>query len=125
MNRKTINILFVCTGNSCRSPMAEWILKDLLNRYGIENVSVGSAGMMTPQDRQSTNDAMMVMVERGIDISSHRSRTLTKRMVEEANLILVMEKVHRFFVEDMVPSAKEKVFLLKEYGSRGRAQDIQ
>ncbi len=105
--------------------MAERILKDLLNRYGIENVSVESAGIMTSQDRQPTNYAIMVMVERGIDISSHRSKMLTRQMVQDAGVILVMENAHRLFVEELVPSAKKKIFLLKEYGPGGCAQDIQ
>ena len=125
MNTNHLKILFVCTGNSCRSPMAEGILKHLLKKEGVDSVLVESAGTMAPEGMAPTNNALLAMVERGLDISGHRARTLTKEMVEDSDLIFVMEKAHQRFVEHMVPSAREKVFLLKAYRANGEKREVE
>jgi len=116
MKMHPYKVLFVCTGNSCRSPMAEGILKDLLEKEGVEDVVVESAGTMAPSGMSPTNFAVLTMVEMGIDISSHKAQPLTEAMVKEADLILVMERVHQHFIEHFLPSARDKVFLLKTFG---------
>ncbi len=80
---------------------------------------------MAPPDQQPTNEAQLVMVERGVNISKHRSRALTNRMIGEADLILVMERAHQSYIEKYVPSSRGKVFLLKAFGEKPEIGDIE
>jgi protein-tyrosine-phosphatase len=104
--------------------MAEGILNNLLQKRGIENIKVESAGTMAPTGCPPANYAFIASSENAIDISSHRSRLLTNEMVEEADLILVMEKAHKHFIEHQSDAARGKVFLLKAYGQGGKEKEI-
>lgn len=106
------HILVLCLGNICRSPMAEGILKKRLPRKTI--VSAGLRGM-TGWTADPTS--ARVMLEHGIDISTHRARNLTREMVEEADLILTMEQQQTQAVESRFPEAKGKVMRLGQYGN--------
>ncbi len=114
------HILFVCTGNSCRSVMAQYLLQDVLRRAGIEGVAVESAGVFAIEGMSSTRETQRVLLEAGVDCSTHRARTLTAEMALTADLILVMESFQADEVARRVPSAKEKVHLLKSYGRSPR-----
>lgn len=116
MTKKRFKVLFVCTGNSCRSPMAEGILNRILKSKGITHIQVQSAGTMPPYQMAPTSYAVLTSLEHGVDISAYRSKDLTKSMIEEANLILVMEKAHLRFIKNLTDAADKKVFLLKSYG---------
>ena len=117
-----IRILFVCTGNVCRSPMAEGLLCKLL-RGGErqEDFVVGSAGTSAMEGSPATASSVEVCAERGIDISGHISRAITREMIDSADLILTMEAGHRQRVLALVPDAAEKCFVITKYagGSRG------
>jgi protein-tyrosine-phosphatase len=104
--------------------MAEGILKNLLRENGISRVAVHSAGTHAPVGMHPTNYALMTTIERGIDISGHTSRVLTETMIDESDLIFVMEQAHLKYVENLVPDAKEKVFLLKGFGEHGSGEEV-
>lgn len=110
------NLLFVCTGNSCRSVMAAGFMKAKLLEKGITNAEVESAGIAAPNGLKATPETIQVMAEKKIDVSLHESKLITKEMIEKADLVLVMGEIHLDEVLYKVPQSKEKVFLLKSYG---------
>jgi len=107
------NILFVCTGNSCRSAMAEGLMKKLCVQK--ENIHVDSAGVAAFEGSPASKEATEVMRQMEVDISGHRSKRLTDYMVENADLILVMENAHKQHIVRRFPRHKDRVFLLKEF----------
>ena len=115
------NILFVCTGNTCRSPMAEGFLKKMLPE-GKNNIKISSAGTFTLKGLRPTELAIKVTRERGVDISYYHSTPLSRDLVEKADLILVMSNFHKKIVSE-ISSAEGKIFLLKEFAS-GRKEEI-
>ncbi len=115
MNPK--RILFVCTGNSCRSVMAQELMKHTLARAGITTVQVESAGVFAIEGMGPTGETRRVLQDAGLDCAGHRARTLTSEMVERADLILVMERLHAEEVIRRLPSTRDKIHLLKAYGA--------
>ncbi len=108
-------ILLVCTGNTCRSPMAAGILKKMLVEEGIKGVSVLSAGTAALEGMPATDLAVETSSEWGIDIASHRSRPVTDELVAKADLILTMTPEHREEVLLHDPAAASRTFLLKSF----------
>lgn len=87
-----MKILIVCSGNTCRSPMAAAILRDLLSRAGKGDIEVSSAGAAAYPGMGASPEAVRVMREQGLCLAGHRSRLLTPDMVAEADLILTMDR---------------------------------
>ena len=109
-------ILFVCTGNSCRSIMAEGLLKKALKGLGKGNFEVSSAGTGARDGFTPTFETIEVMKEEGVDVSGYKSKRLTDELINEADLILVMEAAHKEDIAIRVPEAAPKTYLLKEFG---------
>ena len=117
-------ILFVCTGNSCRSVMAKGIMEHALQQAGIQGVSVESAGLFAIEGMSATPETQRVLQGIGVDASAHRARSVTVDMIERADLMFVMEQFQAEHLIRRVPSANPKVHLLKAYGlPRGAAGD--
>ncbi len=109
------HILFICTGNTCRSSMAEALFKDMLQNCGIDNIEVHSAGVAVFFPSGASSNAVEVMKNRNIDLSRHQSRQVTKEMVDTADLVLTMTVSHRERLVHLFPYAADKIFTLKEY----------
>jgi protein-tyrosine-phosphatase len=115
-------LIFVCTGNTCRSPMAEGLLKHLLpENCGWE---VASAGVCAAEGWPVSGHAVQALREKQIDISKMTSSTLTPDRIEQADLLVTMTGGHRKAIEAAVPESKGKVFLLKSFGVAQCAADI-
>ena len=114
---KIKSILLVCTGNSCRSVMAEGLFKKYLKEIGKGDIEVASAGIMALDEFSPTGETIEVMKGEGVDVSGYRSKRLTADLINKSDLILAMEGVHRAFVLRIDPMAEPKVHLLKKYGA--------
>lgn len=110
------HVLFVCTGNICRSPLAASLLERALQDRGLE-VDVTSAGTGAWDGAPASEGAYLVGLERGLDLSGHRARLLTRELVDEADLILTMARHHRARVDEL--GGEGKVFVLGEYAGKG------
>lgn len=107
------SVLFVCTANQCRSPMAEGLLR---LRVGLDNPDwqITSAGTWAEAGLPASTNTLLVLDERGLDLRDHSSRTVTRELVESHHLILTMEKNHKEAIRLEFPQLKERVFLLSE-----------
>src|SRR5215475_11329729 len=106
-------VLFVCTGNVCRSPMAEGIFRHAVQGHG--NYRVFSAGLGAMEGQPPSLYAVQAVKELGIDISGQRSRMLTPELVQQADYIFGMTHSHIDTVMLLYPQAAEKTFLLREF----------
>lgn len=115
------NLLFVCSGNTCRSPMAEGMFRTLVSD---EYCDVKSAGTLSMGAGPPTPFAQDVVAEYGGSITHHRSQTITAELIDWADLILVMEYKHYDMILGMSANAAVKTFLLKEYKRRPKYNKI-
>ena len=113
---KTTKILLVCTGNICRSPLAAALLQRALTERGIEGMDVSSAGTGAWDGAPVSEGAYLVGLERGLDLSAHRARLLTRELIEQADLVLTMARHHRARVDEL--GGEGRVFVLGEYAGR-------
>ncbi len=111
------SILFVCTGNTCRSVMAKGILSKELTQAGLKDIKVLSAGTLAVDGLSPTEETIEVMKEHGIDVSKEKSSELTKELVSKADLILTMSNLHKMQILENYPETKDKVYLFGEYVS--------
>jgi protein-tyrosine-phosphatase len=105
-------LLFVCTGNTCRSPLAEVIARKMFAENGLGSIEASSAGTNAVDGQPASEGARTSARERGLDLETFRSRALTRERIESADLILVMEPQHRARVLSLSPSADTRTHLL-------------
>jgi protein-tyrosine phosphatase len=107
------NIVVVCVGNICRSPMGAALLKDRLGP-GSE-IAVSSAGIGALVGYPAAQHAVELMAERGIGIADHRARQLNPDIIKSTDLILVMESGHKAAIDSIDPTARGKVYRMGEW----------
>lgn len=118
-----MNIIFVCMGNTCRSPLGEGIMKAKLKEAGRPDINVSSMGFMaggSPASKHSHD----IAAEKGVDISNHRSRKLRFDELREADLVFAMEER---MVDDIlyyVPEIEGRIFALSQFPNKPGASDI-
>ena len=115
-----IKFLFVCTGNTCRSPMAEGIFKKYLAQklnFKVDELEqmgykVGSAGIIGSSGYPATAEAITACAAQGIDIVNHKNRGLTRELIEESDFIFAMERIHLMRILALAPEAENRCLLL-------------
>lgn len=110
----TRQLLFVCSGNTCRSPLAEALARRLVAARGLD-VALSSAGTGAIDGAPASDGSLLVGLEREVDLSSHRARLLTRALVDEADLVLCMATHHVERVRDL--GGDGKAFLLTDYAA--------
>ena len=113
-----MQILFVCTGNTCRSPLAEAIARKIAIERGLTELEAMSAGTSAWEGASASDGALLVGLERGLDLNGHRSRQLDRELVAQADLILAMGPHHLERIEAL--GGEGKAFLLTAYASHGQ-----
>lgn len=117
-------ILFVCTGNTCRSPMAEAIFRQVADPRD-DRWLVSSAGIHALTGTSATLEALEVLKEFGVDASGHTARQLNPDILQDVDLVLTMTTSHKRSIQKAFPSVSDKVFTLKEYAGKRDDLDIQ
>jgi protein-tyrosine-phosphatase len=109
------SVLFVCTANQCRSPMAEALLKSLVAERGEADCwQIQSAGTWAEQGRSATQLSQIVLRQRNVDLSDHRSRPIDPNLLASTSVVLVMTRHHQEAIRAEFPEAQGKVYLLSQ-----------
>lgn len=114
MGGEKTSILTVCTGNICRSPLAEFLIRQIVRNAG-SDVEVSSAGVGALIGGSPPREIVEQGAAWGLDITRHKPRQLEAPSIQDATLILAAERAHRAAVVEMVPAASRKTFTLKQF----------
>jgi protein-tyrosine phosphatase len=117
------SIVFICTGNICRSAMAEYMLREKLRLISRADIRISSMGIHGLDNQPASELSREICLENTIDISAHRSRPLAGQELIDADLILTMDSLHLDFVKLFFPQVGEKVFMLGAWPNEGTKKD--
>jgi protein-tyrosine-phosphatase len=112
-----MRVLFVCTGNTCRSALAETLARKIAIERGLSDIESSSAGTSAWEGASASDGALLVGLERGLDLNGHRARQLDRDLVQGADLVLAMGPHHLERIEAL--GGTGRAFLLTEYASHG------
>lgn len=118
------NVLFVCTGNTCRSPLAEVLFRDLVK--DATDYEVGSAGTGAFSGQNASRHSVSLAKSKGLDLSKHQSRAVTIDLIEKATHIFALGRSHLSALLSDYPEAEDKIYLLSEFTAddRLRGRDV-
>lgn len=121
------HVLFVCSGNTCRSPMAEVLLRRVIRERKLsEDIIVSSAGLQAVDGAPAAEGARRAVAQEGLTLDGHRSQPVRPDLVEKADLVLAMTIDHRDELHGRFPHKKSVIFTLKEYaGASAEDLDVQ
>lgn len=112
-----MKILFVCSGNTCRSPMAEAIFRSFYDQ-GQDKPQIASAGIFALPGEEASSHAVFAMSKRGLDISGHRSRPASAYLLDEADIIITMGQSHKEALLFSRPDIADKILSMAEIGGQ-------
>ena len=107
------SVLFICSANICRSPMAMGLLRSMVEDSS-DQWKIESAGVWDMGGQQVAANTQLILKERGIDLNDHTSRTVSGTMLSEFNLVLVMEDIHKEVLKLAFPEYTDRIYMLSE-----------
>lgn len=110
-----MKIMFVCTGNICRSAMAHKLMEKKLDEKNIKDIEIYSCGVYAEEGDRATFNAEEAMKEYEVNMKEHRATNIKKSKIQEMDLILCATKSHKNTLQYMYPNIKEKIYTIKEY----------
>lgn len=110
-----MNIMFVCTGNICRSAMADWMMKKLAKDHKREDIKVFSSGVCALDGDHATQNAIFAAREYDVEWKEHRAINVRRTNMKDMNYIFGMTTSHKYELIQMYPELKDKIYTLKEF----------